>query len=163
VLGREPSEREIAALMGRYLHHLPNAVAGSPSYRVLPGVPERLRQLCGDGFLLGLTTGNIEPAAHVKLGRGELNRFFTFGGYGSDSPHRGELTKRAIERAGSILGSPVDPGSVLVVGDTPRDVEAARYAGAVSVAVATGHFTRDQLAAAGADHVLATLEEGMPL
>lgn len=58
---------------------------------------------------------------------------------------------------------PIDAMSVLVVGDTPRDVEAARYAGAISVAVASGHFSKEELAAAGADHVLGSLEEGMPL
>ena len=162
-IGREPEERELARVMARYLEHLPEAVASSERYTVLPGVPERLGQLCADGFLLGLTTGNVEPAAHVKLGRGGLNRFFSFGGYGSDSPHRGELTSRAIERAGTILGSAVRPRDVLVVGDTPRDVEAARYAGAISVAVATGHYTAAELRAAGADHVLPTLEAEMPL
>ena len=163
VLGREPSEREIGSLMARYLGHLPDAVAESTRYRVLPGVYETLPRLSADGYLLGLTTGNIEAAAHVKLGRGDLNRYFCFGGYGSDSPHRGELTKAAIERAGGILGSQVDPRRVLVVGDTPRDVEAARYVGAISVAVASGHFTEAELAAAGADHVLSSLVEELPL
>ena len=162
-VGREPTEREIAALMALYLDHLPETVAEAAGYRVLAGVVGTLQRLCRDGMLLGLTTGNIEPAAHVKLDRGGLNRFFTFGGYGSDSPHRGELTRAAIERAGRILGREVDPATVLVVGDTPRDVEAARYAGAVSVAVASGHFTTEQLAEAGADHVLGSLEEEMPV
>jgi phosphoglycolate phosphatase-like HAD superfamily hydrolase len=99
----------------------------------------------------------------VKLARGGLSRYFRFGGYGSDSPHRGELTRKAIERAGDILGAPVDPAAVLVVGDTPRDVEAAHHAGAVSVSVATGHFTKDDLFSADADHVLGTLDEGLPL
>ena len=163
VIGREPEPGEIAKIMGRYLSHLPEAVAESTRYQVLAGVVSTLRHLSGAGYLLGLTTGNIEPAAHIKLGRGDLNRYFCFGGYGSDSPHRGELTKRAIERAGMILGMQVDPKAVLVVGDTPRDVEAARYAGAVSVAVASGHFSKEELAAADADHVLGSLEEELPL
>lgn len=158
-VGREATDAEVEALTARYVEYLPETVAQSQRYRVLPGVHEALARLQEVGMLLGLTTGNIQPAAHIKLGRGDLNRYFTFGGYGSDSPHRGELTKRAIERAGDILGKTVDPRSVLVVGDTPRDVEAAQYAGAVSVAVATGHFTMEMLAEAGADHVLATLEE----
>ena len=49
--------------------------------------------------MLGLTTGNVEEAAHIKLARADLNRFFSFGGYGSDSPDRTELTKKALERA----------------------------------------------------------------
>jgi len=163
VIGREPSENEIVTIMLRYLEHLPDAVAASTTYRILPGVHETLAELGADGYPLGLTTGNVEQAARIKLQRGDLNRYFPFGGYGSDSPHRGELTKKAIERAGDLVGAAVDPATVLVVGDTPRDVEAARYAGAVSVAVATGHFTKEQLTQAGADHVLGTLEEPMPL
>jgi phosphoglycolate phosphatase-like HAD superfamily hydrolase len=163
VIGRQPEPGELAKVMTRYLAYLPGAVEESAGYRVLGGVRSTLTHLSRAGYLLGLTTGNLEAAAHVKLARGDLNRFFCFGGYGSDSPHRGELTKRAIERAGILLGMPVDAMAVLVVGDTPRDVEAARYAGAVSVAVASGHFTTDELREAGADHVLASLEEELPL
>ncbi len=65
---------------------------------------------------------------------------FSFGGFGSDSGDRIELTRRAIERGSVLLGEPLDPRQVLVVGDTPHDVEAAHGAGAVAVGVATGHF-----------------------
>jgi phosphoglycolate phosphatase len=154
VIGREPAPREIAALMAKYLEHLPETVTESTTYVVYPGVHELLSGLCTSGHLLGLTTGNIEAAAHIKIARAGLNRYFTFGGYGSDSSHRGELTKVAIHRATTILGRP--PAESYVVGDTPRDVEAAHYADAVAVGVATGHFTVDELRAAGADFVLRT-------
>jgi len=163
VFGQDPTENEVARLTVRYLHHLPAAVAGSVGYRVLPGVPELLDRLSGAGHLLGLTTGNIEAAAHMKLARAGLNRFFSFGGYGSDASDRAALTAAAIHRAGRILERPLDPGDVEVVGDTPRDVAAAHAVGAVSVAVATGHFTREQLVHAGADVVLTTLEDGFPI
>ena len=154
VIGREPEPREIAALMAKYLEHLPETVTESTTYVVYPGVHELLSDLCTSGHLLGLTTGNIEAAAHIKIARAGLNRYFTFGGYGSDSSHRGELTKVAIHRATTILGMP--PTQSYVVGDTPRDVEAAHYANAIAVGVATGHFTVDELRAAGADFVLRT-------
>ena len=157
VLGRQPEPREIAALMARYLHYLPETVAASTTYKVYPGVPELLQGLCSSGHLLGLTTGNIEAAAHIKIARADLDRFFTFGGYGSDSPHRGELTKVAIARATTILGMP--PAESYVVGDTPRDVEAAHDARAIAVGVATGHFTVEQLRAAGAEFVLRTFAD----
>lgn len=66
------------------------------------------------------------------------------------------------DRAGRILGRPLDPRRALVVGDTPRDVDAAHAAGAIAVGVASGHFSASQLAEAGADHVLESLREELP-
>ena len=157
VLGREPRPAEIAALMAKYLAHLPDTVAESTTYTVFPGVHELLGGLVAAGHLLGLTTGNIEAAAHIKIARAGLNRYFAFGGYGSDSPHRGELTKIAIQRAATILKA--QPEQAYVVGDTPRDIEAAHYAGAVAVGVATGHYTVEQLRDAGAEFALRTFAD----
>ena len=105
----------------------------------------------------------MEAAANIKLARGDLCHYFLFGGYGSDSKDRTELTRRALERAGVLLGEPLDPREVLVVGDTPHDVDAAHGAGAIAVGVATGHFSREQLRDAGADYVLGSLEEELPV
>lgn len=154
VIGREPGPREIAALMAKYLEHLPETVAESTTYTVYPGVHELLPRLCSSGHLLGLTTGNIEAAARIKIARAGLNRYFPFGGYGSDAADRGELTRIALDRAARLLG--VKPEESYVVGDTPRDVEAAHEASATAVGVATGHFSVDQLRKAGADFVLRT-------
>jgi phosphoglycolate phosphatase len=162
LLGREVTPEELARLMAVRLEHMEAAVADSDGYQVLPGVRERLESLSRGGYLLGLTTGNVETAAHAKLARGNLVHYFAFGGYGSDSPDRGELTKVAIGRAESILGVDLTREQVLVVGDTPRDVVAAHQADAVAVGVATGSYSEEQLRAAGADHVLATLEAPLP-
>jgi phosphoglycolate phosphatase len=162
VIGHEPTAEEMATLMARRQAALPAAVAESKGYEVLPGVEKTLRRLSEAGFLLGLTTGGTEAAAHTKLERGGLNPFFSFGGYGSDSPDRTVLTRRAIERAGEILKRPLDPKRVLVVGDTPFDLDAAHAAGAVAVGVATGRHSEDDLRRAGADYVLGTLEEELP-
>jgi phosphoglycolate phosphatase-like HAD superfamily hydrolase len=162
-LEREPSARELATLLAVRLEHLPRAVAESGGYRVLAGVEATLELLTRDWYLVGLTTGGTEAAARFKLARGGLNRYFAFGGYGSDSAHRVALTRRAMERAAVLHGRPLDPARCLVVGDTPLDVTAARGAGAVSVAVASGKFGADELRAAGADHVLTSLEEDLPL
>ena len=58
--------------------------------------------------MLGLTTGNVEEAAHIKLARPNLNRYFAFGGYGSDSPDRTELTRMALERGELVSGHTLD-------------------------------------------------------
>jgi phosphoglycolate phosphatase len=162
VIGRLPTADEMAALIAKRTAYLPQAVAESKGYRVLDGVPETLERLTHSGYLLGLTTGGIEAAAHIKLARADLNKYFPFGGYGSDSSDRAELTNRAIERAEVILGEPVDRGRVLVVGDTPLDVDAAHAVGAVAVGVASGSFDEEQLRAAGADYVLPSLTTELP-
>jgi phosphoglycolate phosphatase len=163
VMGHEPSGREFARVMSRRLHRLPQTVAESKDFRVLPGVVETLDRLGADGYLLGITTGGMEAAAYIKLARANLNHYFCFGGYGSDSTDRTELTLRALERAGMLLGKRVDPKEALVVGDTSHDIDAAHHAGAFAVGVATGHFTKDELRDAGADYVLGSLEEELPL
>ena len=160
VIGRPPNDDELVRLYLRYLLHLSDDIV-SDQYRVLPGAVETLRSLGDAGVLLGIVSGAMEGAARTKLGPADLNRFFIFGAYGSDSPDRAELTRIAIEKA-TRLHSRLTPSQVAVVGDTPRDIEAARAAGAISVGVASGHFSVDELTAAGADHVLASLEERFP-
>lgn len=162
VLGRQPTDREMARLLAAYLDRLGVEVEQSAGYRVMPGVESLLPRLIDAGILLGVVSGALEAAAHIKLARGGLNRFFCFGGYGSDSDDRAELTRLAIERAGRIHGHPLDVARLLVVGDTPRDIDAAHAVGAVAVGVATGKYTVETLGLAGADHVLATLEEPLP-
>jgi phosphoglycolate phosphatase len=163
VIGREPSARDLARLLSRRNAVLPKAVAEAKDYRVLPGVEKLLPRLIEEGYLLGLTTGGVETAAHIKLERAHLNRYFHFGGYGSDSTDRAELTRKAIAQASMILGQVLSREEVLLIGDTPRDVAAAIAAGAVPVGVATGHHSTDQLSEAGAEFVLDTLEDPLPL
>ncbi|MGH2984734.1 MAG: HAD family hydrolase [Solirubrobacterales bacterium] len=162
-LGREPTDEEAEALMRRRLDHLPEEVENSSGFVVKDGVVELLERLIDDGVVLGLTTGNVEEAAHIKLSRANLNRFFSFGGYGSDSPDRTELTKKALERGRLVSGRTLDRECCFSCGDTPRDVEAGHGAGIRVVGVATGEYTVDQLLDAGADAAVASLREGMPL
>jgi phosphoglycolate phosphatase len=162
-IGREPNKQELARVMSRRLHYLPQTVAESKHFKVLPGVRQTLDRLVADGYLLGITTGGVEAAAHIKLARAGLSHYFCFGGYGSDSTDRAQLTRRALERAGMLLGEPLDPKEALVVGDTPHDIDAAHGALAIAVGVATGHYSKDELRGAGADYVLGTLEEELPV
>jgi phosphoglycolate phosphatase-like HAD superfamily hydrolase len=163
VLHRKPTARELAQLVQRRLEHLPEAVAQSKGYKVLPGVPERLRQLSHDGHLLGIITGNGDGAAAIKLARGDLNRWFTFGAYASAGVDRPGIVRRAVERGEAMLGCDVPNEDIYVVGDTPLDIQAAHAVECTAIAVATGKYDRNALLEAGADHVLDTLEEELPL
>jgi phosphoglycolate phosphatase-like HAD superfamily hydrolase len=162
VIGREGGRDERARVIAAYLRHLPDAVAESGGYRLMPGVEEVLDRLIDAGMLLGLVTGNIEAAAHVKLARGNLNRFFSFGGYGSDSADRTEVTRAALRRGELVSGGALGGGGCFSVGDTPRDVEAGHGAGLRVVGVATGKYSVEELSASGADWAIATLEDGLP-
>jgi phosphoglycolate phosphatase-like HAD superfamily hydrolase len=161
-LGREPTEEEADALMRRRLDYLPEEVENSSGFVVKDGVVELLDRLIDDGILLGLTTGNVEEAAHIKLARANLNRYFSFGGYGSDSPDRTEVTQVALRKAAFVYGAPLTAEQALVVGDTPHDVDAAHAAGVECVGVASHQYDGDQLRAAGADYVIDSLAEGLP-
>jgi phosphoglycolate phosphatase len=163
VLHRKPSPVELAQLIQRRLEHLPEAVAESAGYKVLPGVPERLRQLSRAGHLLGIITGNGDGAAFVKLARGDLMRWFTFGAYASAGVDRPGIVRRAVERGEAMLGQDVPNTDIYVIGDTPLDVDAAHAVGCTAIAVATGHYDADALRAAGADHVIETMEEEFPV
>jgi len=161
VLRRDPSIDELGRLYAQYLLHLADDIWASEQYRVLPGAEQTLVRLGEAGIMLGLVSGAMEGAARTKLVPANLNRFFIFGAYGSDSPDRAELTKIAIDKA-TRLHDQLTFAEVYVVGDTPHDIEATKAAGAVSVGVASGHYSTEELEAAGGDHVLGSLEDPFP-
>lgn len=162
VLHREPSADELGRLYAQYLRHLAGEIWASESYRILPGAQDTLVALGDAGVMLGIVSGAMEGAARTKLVPANLNRFFVFGAYGSDSPDRAELTRIAIEKASALHGTKLGLDEVFVVGDTPHDVEATQAAGAVAVAVASGHYSTDELSQAGPRHVLGSLEDPFP-
>jgi phosphoglycolate phosphatase-like HAD superfamily hydrolase len=161
VLGRDPSDDELDRLYAKYLLHLAEDIMTSDGYRVLPGAEQTLVRLGEAGVMLGLVSGAMEGAARTKLIPANLNRYFIFGAYGSDSPDRAELTVLAIDKA-ARLHVQLTPAQVFVVGDTPHDIEATKAAGAISVGVASGHYSVEELVTAGGDHVLGSLEDAFP-
>jgi phosphoglycolate phosphatase len=162
VLGRDPSSDELGRLYTQYLLHLAKDIWVSETYRLLAGAEQTLVKLGEAGVTLGLVSGAMEGAARTKLMPANLNRYFVFGAYGSDSPDRAELTRLAIGKA-ALLRDELTPDRVYVVGDTPHDIDATKAAGAIAVGVASGHFSSEQLRAAGAAFVLESLEDPFPV
>jgi phosphoglycolate phosphatase-like HAD superfamily hydrolase len=160
-LRRDPAQDELSNLYAHYLLSLANDIGISAGYRVLAGVERTLLRLGEGGAMIGLVSGALEGAARTKLIPANLNRYFVFGAYGTDSADRAELTSIAIDKA-TRLQPEVTPSAVYVVGDTPLDIAAAEAAGAVSVGVASGAYSAAQLSAAGADHVMGSLEDPFP-
>ncbi|HUL58910.1 MAG TPA: HAD family hydrolase [Anaeromyxobacteraceae bacterium] len=163
ILGRPFEEAFCDRILARYVEHLTTEVHG-PGYRVLPGVVAALERLRARGDVLGLCTGNVVEGARLKLSRGGLDGFFDWDasavcGFAHDGEERERLVLAALARAAARLGHPFDPREALVIGDTPRDVAAAHHAGVPVLAVATGHYSVEELRACGADHAVPTLED----
>ncbi len=159
-LGRQPTADEIAHVLDAYVPLLRQAVLASAGYRLMPAVYETLDFLATDtAVCLALATGNIRLAAQVKLERAGLWNRFVCGGFGCDSADRAALVARAIERACDHTRVSYAREDIVVVGDTPRDVHAARACGVRVLAVATGAVSREVLADERPDAVFDTLAE----
>ncbi len=155
-LGMLPAFRE------GYLRHLEAArELLVPDLRVLPGVPAALAALQQRGITQTLLTGNLEPIARLKLGCAGLDHYvdFELGAFGSDHRDRAYLVPVTRQRVRERLGLDGAELDIVVIGDTPRDIACARAGNARAVAVATGAFTRDALAACAPDVVLDDLRD----
>jgi len=127
---------------------------------LMPGARELLEALEDRQHLhLALLTGNYREAAEIKLQHFELWDFFEWGAFSDDAADRNELVPIARRRAETYDIPAEAIERVIVIGDTPFDIECARVAGAKSIAVATGGFTIDQLKEFGADDVLPDLSD----
>jgi phosphoglycolate phosphatase len=127
---------------------------------LMPGARELLEALEEfDHLHLALLTGNYRDAAEIKLRHFEIWDFFEWGAFSDDHFDRNELVPIAKSRAETYDIPAAAIERVIVIGDTPHDIECARVAGATSIAVATGGFTMTQLKDAGADEVLRDLSD----
>ena len=129
--------------------------------RVLEGVVPALEHLKTADVIQSVLTGNLQPIAKIKLDLMGLTRFLDLdiGAYGSDHHRRNELVPIAAARAAQRYGRVFAGPDVVVIGDTPHDIDCGRTAGARTIAVATGPFSADALRAHGADIVLENLAD----
>lgn len=135
-----------------YVRELAALVGNGHRVQVMPGVARLVRVLAADpGATVGLLTGNIEAGARVKLEPTGLWPHFVVGAFGSDDPDRRRLPAIARARARAVAGRDFAFAEVVIIGDTPLDVDCARACGAVAVAVATGQHRAAELAACGPD------------
>lgn len=137
-LGRDCDAPAMAAAQERYLSRLEDECAKAEDYFVMRGIPELLERLKALQTVVGLGTGNLERGARKKLHRSGLNSYFPFGGFGSDSEDRAEILRRGHKKACAASGVSIASENVFIVGDTARDIAAARQAGFPVIAAATG-------------------------
>jgi phosphoglycolate phosphatase len=135
---------------------------GEEVFEVLPGVREALQAVHDHPrYQSALVTGNIEPAAWLKMEILGLSEFFTLpGAFGDESHDRRDLPALAAERIRKHLQMDLAPEQFIVIGDTPNDIECAKHFGARSLAVDTGRFyTTDDLIACEPDALLPDLSD----
>jgi phosphoglycolate phosphatase len=127
-----------------------------------PGTAAVLARLAEDGRVVSaMLTGNIAPNALIKVAAFGLDQWLdpALGAYGSDEADRNLLVPVALRRLASVRGVELAPEDAWVIGDTPRDLECARVAGARCLLVATGRYRLAELAALGPDAVLEDLAD----
>ena len=144
--GEPITDANIQALLDTYVRLLAEELPRRQG-RVLPGVLELLQRSANQsGSSLGLLTGNLERGAKLKLEHYRLWHFFAFGAFSDDHHDRNELGPFAVSRALKATRVPFAASEVDVIGDTGHDIGCGKAIGARTVAVATGSWSREQLA-----------------
>lgn len=150
--------QNVARLLDTYISHLPahlDRLSG-----VLPGIVAILTEAdASPDIAQGLLTGNLERGAATKLGHFQLWDYFPFGAFADDSAWRNDLGPHALRRAADHHGQEFNPTDVWIIGDTPHDIACGKVIGARTLAVATGHHSRDELAAHEPDAVFDDLSD----
>lgn len=159
-LSAEEIVQGMPALWDAYLAELRAGLVERPM-RMLPGVPELVGALAGrdSAVALGLVTGNIAEGARLKLDSAGIEHHFPVGSYGSDAERRSELPPIAIRRASEHWQVPFAGEDVVLVGDTPLDMESGRRHGVRTVGVATGRHDLETLCGAGATRAFPDLAD----
>jgi phosphoglycolate phosphatase len=153
-------DERMDALMTLYLSRLERELQHADTF-VYPGVRELLDALeARQDTTLGLLTGNLRDGAYAKLRAGGIDPArFRVGAFGSDHEHRPELPALARRRAQTELGIELDGSHLVVIGDTPADIECGRSLGVRAIGVATGSYTVDELRTCQPHAVFETLED----
>jgi len=154
-----PTPENIASLFDSYAHHLVRELPRRDGC-VLPGIMALLDELhAREDCVLGLLTGNVEKGAELKLSHYGVWHYFEFGAFADDHVDRNKLGPVAHSRAVERHGASFEAADIFVLGDTPRDIDCARAAGFVAVAIATGGCSVEQLAAHHPDHLFENLAD----
>ncbi len=144
-----------------YIEQMKLAVGnGAHVIEAMPGARAALQAVHDHPrYQSALLTGNIEPAAYLKVESAGLAEFFTLpGAFGDESFDRRDLPAFAAQRINAVVGSELKPEQFIVIGDTPNDVACARHFGASVLAVGTGRVhSIDDLRACEPDALLPDL------
>ncbi|MFO1432157.1 MAG: haloacid dehalogenase-like hydrolase [Candidatus Competibacteraceae bacterium] len=152
--GREATA--ITSLLARYVEELALRLQEDPAI-ALPNAREVLAHVTADSDYANLLlTGNLRRAAQAKLSSCGLAEFCRDGAFGESGPERNQVAAAARRLVSAIWGDTVP---LLVIGDTPRDIAAARFIGAAVLAIASGNHAIGSLARHRPDYLLPALPQ----
>jgi phosphoglycolate phosphatase len=145
--GTNEADGNVTRFLDEYLSFLKQTVSTTDG-KILPGMSEILKQMkAKPDRVLGLLTGNVKRGAELKLQHYGLWDFFEFGAFADDHHDRNQLGEFARARAEEKHGHDFDAAQIDVIGDTGHDIACGKAFGARTVAIATGSWSREQLAA----------------
>lgn len=150
---RKPNSKEYKKLMELYIKHLPEEVRYSVEngkYFKIKGVERFLKLLSKNkDVVVGLGTGNLEKGAYIKLEPSGLSHYFLFGGFGERHTKREDMLEMAVKNAEKIIKEKVNQGNVYVIGDTEKDITAAKNLGYHSACVLDGFGDKKKIFQSG--------------
>lgn len=130
--------------------------ATSPEIVAFDGVPNALDRLTAAGFELGIVTAGDRAVVLPQLERTGLADLLPIRVFGDDlAVHKPDPAP--LRKAISMLGRAADPADVAYVGDAPTDMRMAVAVGARAIGIASVLGDPDELRAAGADEVAASV------
>jgi len=153
------TNENVGAFLDSYVHFLSLELPRRKG-KLLPGVLDLLEKLKSRPHLvLGLLTGNVSRGARLKLEHYGVWHFFEFGAFADDHQDRNRLGSFARARAKEKHGREFSPSQIDVIGDTPRDIACGKAIGARTIAVATGTWSREELAKYQPDFLIDDLSD----
>lgn len=161
VNGIDDWERQHERFRAAYAARLAERLgSGASKATLLPGVRDLIDALVGRSISLGVLTGNYAETGRLKIEAAGLEpSIFAVTAWGDDGASRRDLPPHAMAMHTQLTGQPVAPDQVLVIGDTPHDVDCAQVNGCRCILVATGAFPRSELISFGADLVVDDLSD----
>jgi phosphoglycolate phosphatase len=142
----KPTKENFQIFFDSYVHWLAHMLVDCEGH-ICPGSEQLIRamQTLPDPPVIGLLTGNIRLGAELKLRHFNLWDHFVTGAFADDHEDRNQIAAIAQERGSLLLGKKLRGDEVLVIGDTPLDIDCGRAIGAKVLAVATGGSTLAEL------------------
>jgi HAD superfamily hydrolase (TIGR01549 family) len=158
-LSKKEIEKKLDLVFKRYIKAVREGLEKNLEKNVLPGVRELLERLKKEKMVVGIITGNMKEIAKIKLKRSGLWRYFQVFGFGGETKTRSDVVEDVVKKAERKFHKRFEGKDIVIIGDTPHDIECAKPLGAKTIAVLTGPYPFEELKKRRPDHLLEDLTE----